>query len=126
MNRQEGVRDSIRGSAHRATTAVGRRLAFIALGCSLGWHPPAALANQICVVWDPNDSYANVRRSPNGQVIGRRTNGTQVEVVDTAYDSLGRPWVNILSRGSDGAFILKSLVRKCIPGYFTPDGRIVP
>lgn len=100
---------------------MGRWLAFIALG----WLPPAALANQICVVWDPNDSYANVRRSPNGQVIGRRTNGTQVEVVGTAYDSLDRPWVNILSRGSDGAFILKSLVRKCIPGYFTPDGRIV-
>lgn len=52
---------------------MGRWLAFIALGCTLGWLPPAALANQICVVWDPNDSYANVRRSPNGQVIGRRT-----------------------------------------------------
>jgi hypothetical protein len=107
-------------------TSTGKLLVAMAIGWATAWAQPAALANQICVVWDPEDSFVNVRRSPNGQVIGRRSNGEQVEVVGIAYDNLERPWVNTLSRGNDGDFILKRLMRQCIQGSFTPDGRIMP
>jgi hypothetical protein len=107
-------------------TSAGNFLAAIAIGWATTGTQPAALASQICVAWDPKDSFVNTRRSPNGQVVGRRTIGTQVEVVGTAYDNLGRPWVNTLSRSLDGHFILKRLVRQCIEGQFTPDGRIIP
>jgi len=80
---------------------------------------------QVCVVWDPQDTYANVRSSPNGAVIDTRENGRQIEVVGIAYDEKGRPWVDFVSRGSSGHFILQSLVGRCIPGAFGPDGRIM-
>lgn len=101
-------------------------MAATAIGWASVWVQPAALDNQICVVWDPEDSFVNIRRSPNGQVNGRRSNGEQVEVVGIAYDNLGRPWVNSLSRGGDRNFFLTRLVRQCIKGRFTPDERIIP
>lgn len=86
---------------------------------------PSAFASQVCVVWDPSDSYANVRQSPNGRVLERRENGSLVEVVGISYDTKRRPWVDIVSRGSSGQFILKALVRNCMEGSFAPDGRII-
>lgn len=83
-------------------------------------------ARQICVAWDPNDSSVNVRQSPNGDILEKKQNGSQVEVVGVSYDTNGRPWVDIVTRGVSGnSFIMKSLVRKCIPGHFNPDGLIV-
>jgi len=102
-----------------------RRHFAVFLGINVAFLFAPAYARQICVVWDPNDTYANVRQSPNGRILERRENGVQVEVVGVSYDNQGRPWVNIVSRGSAGQYILKSLVRKCIPGRFTPDGRIL-
>ena len=85
-----------------------------------------AYARQICVAWDPNDSYVNVRQSPNGDILEKKQNGSQVEVVGVSFDTNGRPWVDIVTRGVSGnSFIMKSLVRKCIPGSFNPDGLIV-
>ena len=83
-------------------------------------------ARQICVAWDPNDSSVNVRQSPNGDILEKKQNGSQVEVVGVSYDTNGKPWVDIVTRGVSGhSFIMKSLVRKCIPGHFNPDGLIV-
>ena len=85
-----------------------------------------AYASQVCVAWDPNDSYVNVRKSPNGEFLKKLENGTQIQVEGVKNDSKGRPWFDIVDRGSAGyTFIMKSLVRNCIPGSFAPDGRIV-
>ena len=83
-------------------------------------------ARQICVAWDPNDSFVNVRQSPNGNILEKKQNGSWVEVVGVSYDTKGTPWVDIVTRGVSGnSFIMKSLIRKCIPGSFNPDRLIV-
>lgn len=93
--------------------------------CCLCFLTSSAYASQICVTWDPNDSFVNVRQTPNGKILEKKQNGSQVEVVRVLYDTKGRPWVDIVTRGSSGNFIMKSLVRKCIPGSFNPEGLIV-
>ncbi len=86
----------------------------------------SAYARQICIAWDPSDSFVNVRQSPNGKILAKKQNGSQIEVVGISYDTKGRPWVDIVTRGVSGnSFIMKSLVRKCITGSFNPDGLIV-
>ena len=46
-----------------------------------------------CKVTDPTGTPLNVRARPNGPVINRLRNGRIVEILDTARDKRGRPWV---------------------------------
>ncbi len=48
-----------------------------------------------CVVTDPTGTPLNIRATPNGKIIGTLRNGASVAILDTAYDSRGRPWAYI-------------------------------
>ena len=67
---------------------------------------PASLFAQVpdskisCRAWDTNDTYVNVRRSPNGELVKAMGNGTFFETncrADTiaarARDAQGREWL---------------------------------
>lgn len=87
---------------------------------------PNQVYAEVCVVWDPGDTSANVRYSPNGRYQTTLENGTLVEVVGYRNDNNGRPWASIVQRGSAGnSFVIGKFVRDCIPGGLSPDGRIV-
>ena len=80
----------------------------------------------MCVIWDPGDTSANVRDSPNGHYQTTLENGTRVEVVGYRKDDNGRLGASIVQRGFAGnSFIIGKIVSDCIPGGITPDGRIV-
>lgn len=59
-----------------------------------------ALAQSRCAVTDPTGTPLNIRETPNGEIIGRVTNGVGVRVVNTSFDERGRPWVLIRPRGT--------------------------
>ena len=53
----------------------------------------------ICRAWDPNDTYVNVRRSPNGELVKAMgngtffmTNGKSDAIAARARDDQGREW----------------------------------
>ena len=53
-----------------------------------------------CRAWDPNDTYVNVRRSPNGELVKAigngttfMTNGKADTIAARARDSQGREWL---------------------------------
>lgn len=97
---------------------------IISLGTFISLAPSAKAT--VCVIWDPGDTSANVRYSPNGRYQSTLMNGTQVEVVGYRYDNQGRSWASIVQRGGAGnSFVFGKFVRDCIPGSLTPDGRIV-
>jgi Bacterial SH3 domain len=65
---------------------------------------------QTCTVTDPTGTPLNVRKSPNGRVIGAVENGSNVRIVGSSKDNKGRPWAKI--RGDSGAtgWILREFV----------------
>lgn len=71
-----------------------------ALLASLGLLGPAFAQQNRCAVTDPTGTPLNIRETPNGEIIGRVSNGTGVRVVNTSFDERGRPWVLIRPRGS--------------------------
>jgi hypothetical protein len=52
-------------------------------------------AAQVCKVTDPTDTPLNVRDRPNGEIINALRNGREVDILGSAYDEQGRPWVKI-------------------------------
>lgn len=58
-----------------------------------GIHP--ANADTKCVVFDPHDSAANIRATPNGSVINRLRNYRIVYVQYYRNDRQGRPWAYV-------------------------------
>ena len=79
--------------------------AVLAIG-GLTIYPPNSFArfqdSQIgCRAWDPNDTYVNVRRSPNGALVKSVGNGTfftkgngKLDPISArANDSQGREWI---------------------------------
>jgi uncharacterized protein YgiM (DUF1202 family) len=65
---------------------------------------------QVCTVTDPTGTPLNVRKSPNGRVVGTVENGSNVRIVGSSQDRKGRPWAKI--RGDSGAtgWILRDFV----------------
>lgn len=79
-------------------TRLGLAAALIAIGLSAG--PAFAQAANRCAVTDPTGTPLNIRETPNGEIIGRVSNGAGVRVVNSSFDERGRPWVLIRPRGS--------------------------
>ena len=75
---------------------------FVALAALLPFfvvsQPNQAVAQARCEVTDPTGTPLNVRRSPNGQVIGRLRNGTIVGIQRMGRDNRGRPWAFVVRR----------------------------
>lgn len=57
--------------------------------------PATAQRTGRCIVSDPTGTRLNVRNGPQGEVVGRLSNGTQVRIIDTARDRKGQPWAYI-------------------------------
>ena len=56
-----------------------------------------------CYVGDPNDTYVNVRRSPNGALIQPLQNRSMVRAAGTQVDHKGQPWRMVtLENGTSG------------------------
>jgi uncharacterized protein YgiM (DUF1202 family) len=65
---------------------------------------------QTCTVTDPTGTPLNVRKSPNGRVVGAVENGSSVRIIGSSKDGKGRPWAKI--KGDSGAtgWILREFV----------------
>ena len=79
-------------------TTIRFGLAAAAVAAALAAGP--AIAQSRCAVTDPTGTPLNMRETPNGEIIGRVTNGVGVRVVNTSFDERGRPWVLIRPRGT--------------------------
>lgn len=75
-------------------------LVAAALIAGLAAAPAFAQSANRCAVTDPTGTPLNIRETPNGEIIGRVTNGAGVRVVNTSFDERGRPWVLIRPRGT--------------------------
>lgn len=76
--------------------------------------PSSRAHHMLCTVWNPNDTYANIRSSPNGQILSRYVNRSVLEVGETSYDQQGRPWMMVMSEGIQRGYILAAFVRDCV------------
>jgi Bacterial SH3 domain len=65
-----------------------------------------------CFVADPTDSSLNVRDRPDGRVVGKIANNTEVIIKAIKKDRKGKTWAKIIRQGSEsssGYVILKYL-----------------
>ena len=73
--------------------------------------PPAPQTVQRpCIVNDANDTYANLRQSPNGALVGPVNNGTQVWISGSQTDVRGREWALVRTQSNQTGFIFRALV----------------
>lgn len=78
-------------------TAIRLGLITAALATCLAAAP--GLAQSRCAVTDPTGTPLNIRETPNGEIIGRVSNGAGIRVMNTSFDERGRPWALISPRG---------------------------
>jgi hypothetical protein len=68
-------------------------------------------SRKVCKVKDPNPPL-NVRQSPNGTIIGKLGNGTQVEAGLSQVDNKKKQWINIRS-GKLNGWVIGSSISNC-------------
>ncbi|MGE7468625.1 SH3 domain-containing protein [Bosea sp. NPDC003192] len=78
-------------------TATRLGLLTAALAICLSAAP--AFAQNRCAVTDPTGTPLNIRETPNGEIIGRVSNGVGIRVINTSSDERGRAWALISPRG---------------------------
>ena len=69
----------------------------------------------ICQVYDPNDTYVNLRNPPNGTITRSLNNGSEI-IIDrsgTAYDSQGRPWTKVVQINRNVDYVISKFVTNC-------------
>ncbi|MEM6761912.1 MAG: SH3 domain-containing protein [Pseudomonadota bacterium] len=72
---------------------------FIVLIFMIAVATPSSAAT-FCSVNDPTGTPLNVRSAPQGTVQGTLQNGVEVEIIATARDNRGRPWVRVKPPGA--------------------------
>lgn len=90
-----GVPIDDQGDLFMTATRLG--LLSIALASCLIAAP--AFAQNRCAVTDPTGTPLNIRETPNGEIIGRVSNGVGIRVINTSSDERGRAWALISPRG---------------------------
>lgn len=68
------------------------KLSYLAVALGLMLSLSSAAFAQTCQVTDPTDTLLNVRTQPYGAIVGQLDNGVEVRVIDSDYDTKGRPW----------------------------------
>jgi hypothetical protein len=68
-------------------------------------------SRKVCKVKDPKPPL-NVRKSPNGTIIGKLRNGTQVEAGLSQLDNKKKQWINIRSGNLNG-WVIASSISNC-------------
>ena len=66
--------------------------------------------NPVCFVNDPNDTYANLRTSPNGELIGPIQNGTTIQIANLVPDTKGRSWAGVNIPDGRFGYIFRALI----------------
>jgi uncharacterized protein YgiM (DUF1202 family) len=92
---------------------MNNKLVALLLGACLsvgvvGINSPAQAA--ICMVTDPTGTPLNVRRTPNGRIIGSVESGLHVNVIGTAKDAQGRRWAKIRAESGAVGWVLREFV----------------
>jgi len=70
--------------------------------------PPTT--QQFCRVNDPNDSYVNLRQSPNGALIGPVVNGTTVQITGYQSDTQGRDWAAVFTPDKRVGYMFRQMI----------------
>ena len=96
-----------------ANSAV--RVAVLAAGFAAGiamlaGPAQAQVPRGTCMVSDPTGTPLNVRRYPNGPVIGQLRNGRIVIIRGTSRDDRGRPWARLFSSDGEIGWIFREYV----------------
>jgi hypothetical protein len=91
---------------HYSRKLIGLTLApLTAIGFnSIFTHPTLARGadfGKICTVKDPTGTPLNIRQQPNGKIIGKLDNGTQVEVLRDRTDRNGKVWIQVSADDSE-------------------------
>ena len=65
---------------------------------------------ETCLVNDPTGTPLNVRKSPNGKVIGSIPNDKEVSILGISIDKKGRSWAKVKGNAGSTGWILRKFV----------------
>jgi uncharacterized protein YgiM (DUF1202 family) len=92
------------------TNLIGLRLG-VSLCLSMAvFSTPAVAETETCVVTDPTGTALNVRKSPNGKVIGSIKNDKNVKILGISIDKKGRAWAKVRGNAGSTGWILRDFV----------------
>jgi uncharacterized protein YgiM (DUF1202 family) len=99
----------------RDTMQMSNKLIGLCLGVSwslniAGFSSPALAKTDICTVTDPTGTALNVRKSPNGRVIGSIQNDKTVTILGISIDKKGRAWAKVRGNAGSTGWILRDFV----------------
>jgi uncharacterized protein YgiM (DUF1202 family) len=103
-------------SIHAGETKQMRNtLIGLCLGVSLslnmaGFSSSALAETETCTVSDPTGTALNVRKSPNGKVIGSIKNDKTVKILGLSIDKKGRAWAKVRGNAGSTGWILRDFV----------------
>ena len=63
-----------------------------------------------CRVNDPNDTYVNLRQTPNGSLIGPVANGTSIQITGYQSDSQGRDWAEVYTSNKQVGYMFRRML----------------
>ncbi|WP_219725440.1 SH3 domain-containing protein, partial [Fischerella thermalis] len=67
-------------------------------------------AQTVCKVTDPTGTPLNVRKSPNGQIIGTIENNTEVDIYEIVRDEKNRPWAKVGFEGRVWGWVFREFI----------------
>jgi uncharacterized protein YgiM (DUF1202 family) len=71
---------------------------------------PALAETETCIVTDPTGTALNVRKSPNGKIIGSIQKGKTVTILGLMIDKKGRSWAKVRGTAGSIGWILREFV----------------
>jgi uncharacterized protein YgiM (DUF1202 family) len=75
-----------------------------------GFSSPVLAETETCTVTDPTGTALNVRKSPNGKVIGSIKNGKIVTILGVSIDKKDRAWAKVRGSAGSTGWILRDFV----------------
>ncbi len=94
---------------------MSKNLIGLCLGFSFVLNIPAFLSpalakGEVCYVTDPTGTPLNVRKSPDGKVIGSIKNNKVVTILGISTDKKGRDWAKVRGNAGSTGWILREYV----------------
>lgn len=75
-----------------------------------GFSSTALAETEICIVTDPTGTALNVRKSPNGKVIGSIKNDKTVKILGISLDKKGRAWAKVRGTAGSTGWVLREFI----------------
>jgi uncharacterized protein YgiM (DUF1202 family) len=92
------------------TTLIGLCLGVSFCLNMTGFSSSALAETETCIVTDPTSTALNVRKSPNGKVIGSIQNDKNVKILGISIDKKGRAWAKVRGNAGSTGWILRDFV----------------